>query len=397
MSELSSLRLKKNEDKRLRTGHVWIFSNEIDTASTPLKHFLPGDEVIIQSFNKLPLGVGYINPHSLITARLFSRQLTDRLNVDFFIEKMKQAYSLRLAFFSQPFYRLIFSESDGLPGLIVDRYGEVLVIQINTAGMERRQNIIVEALTYVIPEVASIIFRNDSTARKMEGLEEKIFIGFGPTPEKLVLEENGVVFEAPTIEGQKTGWFYDHRANRARLSTYVVNKKVLDVFSYLGGWGVQAAKMEAKEVTCIDSSILSSTWINANAKLNNVSDKITVITGDAFIAMKKLIQVKEKYEVVILDPPAFIKKQKDKKEGFIAYQRLNELALKLLTNEGILISCSCSMHLSADDLIQAIRRAGTEIRCELNILEKGHQGLDHPIHLAIPETDYLKMMVVYKK
>lgn len=390
---LKTLRLKKNEDRRLRMGHLWIYSNEIDSKITPLKDFMPGEEVIIEAHDKTQLGVAYINPHSLIAGRLFTRNPEERLDTALLTNRIKQALQLRNRLYTKPYYRLVFAESDGLPGLIVDRFGEVLSVQINTAGMDAKTDFIIAALTAVLPEVKSILLRNDTPARKQEGLTNQITAAYGSPPETVLIEENGISFHAPLWQGQKTGWFYDHRQNRSRLKDYVHNQRVLDVFSYLGGWGVQAAAWGAREVTCIDASDLSLTWVNTNARLNQVEDKVQVITEDAFDALKNLAHRKEQFDVIILDPPAFVKKQKDMKEGFIAYQRINEAALKLLTTNGILISCSCSMHFSFEDFIQALRRASYRTQCELQILERGHQAADHPIHIAIPETDYLKMVI----
>jgi 23S rRNA (cytosine1962-C5)-methyltransferase len=391
MTSLKKLRLKKNEDRRLRAGHVWIFSNEVDT---PLKNFSPGEEVLIEAYDKTILGVAYVNPHSLISARLFTRHQNERLNYDFLIKSITAALNLRTRLYSKPYYRLIFGESDGLPGLIVDRFNDTLSVQINTAGMDAKTNEIMKALQHVIPEIRSILLRNDNSVRLQEGLEKNIIAGFGEPPEKIFIEENNASFYAPLWLGQKTGWFYDHRLNRTRLQSYVSNKRVLDVFSYLGGWGIQAAKWNASEVVCIDSSSLSSAWIKENAELNHVSEKVNTIQEDAFEALKKLAVNNQLFDVIILDPPAFIKKQKDKKEGFTAYQRINEAALKLLSPDGILISCSCSMHMEYNDLVQAIRKAALRNQFNLQIIERGHQGPDHPIHLAIPETDYLKMIIV---
>lgn len=393
---LKTLRLKKNEDRRLRAGHVWIYSNEIDTKATPLSGFSAGEEVFVEAFDKTILGVAYVNPHSLITARLFTRKIHERLDLDLLSQRIQNALSLRSKLYAKPYYRLVFSESDGLPGLVADRFGNTLVLQINTAGMEIKTDIIIEACRAVIPDIQSILLRNDSGARLQEGLEKSTRTAFGSPPEKILLEENGVNFYAPSLEGQKTGWFYDHRLNRSRLSSYVQNKRVLDVFSYLGGWGIQAVKMGASHVVCVDASSFAVSFIQENAALNNVSDQVKTISDDAFSALKKLHDQKEKFDVIILDPPAFVKKQKDKKEGMLAYLRINEAALKLLVPGGILISCSCSMHMSYDDLVQAIRRASLHASCELQIIERGHQAQDHPIHLAIPETDYLKMVVCHK-
>ncbi|MEO8400915.1 MAG: class I SAM-dependent rRNA methyltransferase [Gammaproteobacteria bacterium] len=392
--QLKELRLKKNEDRRLRAGHVWIYSNEIDTKISPLKSFTSGEEVRVVASDQTPLGIAYVNPHSLITGRLFSRVLNTRLNVAFFSERIKTALALRTRLYSRPFYRLIFGDSDGLPGLVVDRFNQVLVVQITTIGMETQKDAIIAGLREVFPDVESILFRNDSRSRLHEGLETYVSAAFGTPPETITLEENGLTFSAPLWTGQKTGWFFDHRLNRSRLTHYANNQRVLDVFSYLGAWGIQAAKSGATDVTCVDSSALASDWIMENARLNQVAEKVKVICDDAFVALKNLSAAKEKFGVIILDPPAFVKKLKDKKEGLIAYQRLNEAAMKLLEPDGILISCSCSMHVDYSELVNSIRRAGLQVNCEIQILERGHQAPDHPVHIAIPETDYLKMVIV---
>lgn len=390
------LHLKKNEDRRLRAGHVWIYSNEIDTKSTPLKNFTPGDEARVIAHDGTCLGIAYVNPHSLISGRLFSRHPHAHLDHDFLCERIRSALSLRERLYPKPYYRLVFGDSDGLPGLVVDRFGTTLVVQITTAGMEVRKEVVISALRDVLPETEAILFRNDSQSRQYEGLETYVTAAFGQPAEKIMLEENGLTFTAPLWEGQKTGWFFDHRLNRSRLKEYVAGQRVLDVFSYLGAWGVQAAKWGATEVTCVDSSPLSTQWIQENAELNQVGDKVKVLCDDAFVALKNLHQAQEKFDVIVLDPPAFVKKQKDKKEGFIAYQRINEAALKLLQPNGILISCSCSMHMEYDDLLQSVRRASLRAHCEVQILERGHQAPDHPVHIAIPETDYLKMIILRK-
>jgi 23S rRNA (cytosine1962-C5)-methyltransferase len=391
---LATLCLKKQEERRLRTGHVWIYSNEIDVKKTPIKQFTPGEEVLVEAHDKTIVGVAYVNPHSLITGRLFSRDPNARLDSDFFIQKIRQAATARERLFPKPYYRLVFGESDGLPGVVIDRFGDHYVIQINTAGIELKKDLLVSALQQAIPNVQSILLRNDSPTRHQEGLETYIATAFGTPPQKARLEENQTQFDAPLEQGQKTGWFYDHRMNRARLKDYVANQRVLDVFSYLGGWGIQAAIFGASEVTCVETSEAACGWIKENAELNNVATKIQIRHQDAFDALKELHKAKQTFDVIILDPPAFIKRQKDQKEGLLAYQRINEAALRLLTPGGILVSCSCSMHLKYDDLVQALRRASYRADCELQLLERGHQGPDHPVHLAIPETDYLKMVIV---
>lgn len=385
-----TLRLKKNEDKRIRNGHVWIYSNEVET---PLKEFTPGEEVLIEAHDKTILGAAFINPHSLIAARLFTRQSAQFFDKELIKQRIQDALELRSRLYSEPFYRLIFGDSDGLSGMVADRFGDTLSLQLNTAGVDAKTDIIIAAFLEAIPSLQSILLKNDSPTRKQEGLEMFVREGFGTPPEKILVKENGIEFHAPLWQGQKTGWFYDHRANRVRLKDYVKGLRVLDVFSYLGAFGIHAAVFGAKTVTCIDESPLSANWIMENARTNGVQDNMDVITLDAFAALKNLIAAKEEYDVIILDPPAFIKRQKDKKEGFLAYQRINEAAIKLLSPNGILFSCSCSMHLSREDLVEVLKRASFRAKAELQILERGTQASDHPIHLAIPETDYLKMII----
>lgn len=393
---LSRLRLKKGEDRRIRAGHPWIFSNEIDTAATPLKSFTPGQEVVVEAQDHSLLGVAYINPHSLIAGRLFSRDPQAQLDSDFFKHRLTEALALRERMFEQPYYRLVFSEADGLPGLVIDRFGQDVVMQINTAGMEHKKELIAQALCSVLPDIRSILLRNDSPIREHEGLALSVAPLFGQPPEEIEVQENGVRFALPLWKGQKTGWFYDHRLNRARLQQYVKDKHVLDVFSYLGGWGIQAAVFGASQVDCIEASAMACEFITKNAHLNKVENKVNVICDDAFDAMKAALNQNKHYDVIILDPPAFVKKFKDRKEGLLAYQRLNELALKLLTPGGILVTCSCSMHVSFDDLMQMLQRVAFRTQSRLQVLERGHQGPDHPLHIAIPETDYLKAVVVRK-
>lgn len=386
---LAPLRLKKNEDRRLRAGHLWVFSNEVDVAQTPLTQFEPGQVVVIEASNGAVIGNGYINPHSLICARLVSRDTRYVLDQSLLVHRLNIALSLREKLFDKPYYRLVFGDSDGLPGLIVDRYGAILVAQITTAGMERLKAEIINALQKVI-KPSAIVLRNDTSSRAMEGLPSYVEIVLGEIPERVRLEENGVQFETSLLRGQKTGWFYDHRMNRARMQHYVRDKSVLDVFSYIGGWGVQAAYAGAREVVCVDSSVPALEQLQHNAALNALSERVSCQQGDAFEILKALRAERRKFDVVILDPPAFIKRKKDTKEGLQTYHRLNQMALQILELDGILISASCSYHLPRATLQDVLLQASRHIDRNLQILEQGHQGPDHPVHPAIPETDYLK-------
>lgn len=387
------LRLLKNEDRRLRAGHVWVFSNEIDTKVTPLSGFEPGQPVVIEDAAGHALGTGYVNPHALICARLMSRDTNYVLDQSLITHRLKIALSLRARLFAEPYYRLVFGDSDALSGLVVDRYADVCVAQIATAGMERLKEEIVAALEKVIRPRA-ILWRNDASIRELEGLPSYVENARGDVPETVTLEEHGVKFEVPLAGGQKTGWFYDQRMNRARLSRYVNGARVLDLFSYLGAWGLQAARAGAESVLCADSSAAAAERIFRNAEANRLSERVSVEREDAFELLKRLRAARERFDVVVLDPPAFIKRKKDFKEGVEAYRRLNQMAMQVLSKDGILISCSCSTHLGRDELRDILLRSSRHLDRFLAIVEEGHQAPDHPMHPAIPETAYLKAFFV---
>lgn len=389
---LAPLRLKKNEDRRIRAGHVWVFSNEIDIGATPLDAFAPGQLADFQDYAGKSLGNGYVNPHSLICGRLVSRDPDYVLGKSLLVHRLKVALSLRERLFAKPYYRLVYGEGDGVPGLIVDRYGDSLVAQINTAGIERVKNEVVTALQEVL-RPARIVLRNDGAGRALEGLDSYVETVLGDAVAQVSLEENGVRFQAPILSGQKTGWFYDHRLNRARMQHYVRDKRVLDVFSYIGGWGVQAATAGATEVLCIDSSDTALAYLTHNAALNGVESRVRGQQGDAFAMLKNLRAERERFDVVILDPPAFIKRKKDFHAGQAAYQRLNQAAMQLLAKDGLLISASCSYHLSRENLRQVLLQTSRHVDRNLLILEQGHQGPDHPLLPAVPETEYLKAFI----
>lgn len=390
MSSLPVLRLKRNEDRRLRAGHLWVFSNEVDVAHTPLTAFEPGAAAQIQDSRGVAVGSGYVNPRSLICARLVSRDPRRVLDADLLRERLAQALALRERLYGAegPYYRLAFGESDRLPGLVVDRYGDALVAQVTTAGMERVRDAVVGVLREALAP-RTLVLRNDSPARTLEGLGLYVET-IGDPLERLEVRENGVRFEVPLAEGQKTGWFYDHRENRARLRRYVAGRRVLDVFSYVGGWGVQAAAAGAERVLCVGSSGPALEHLERCARLNGVEGRVATLERDAFDALRDLRAAGERFDAIVLDPPAFIKRRKDAQQGEAAYQRINHLAMELLAPDGILVSASCSYHLSREALLGAILRAGREARREVQVLEEGHQAPDHPVHPAIPETGYLK-------
>ncbi len=384
MSKLPPLRLKKGEERRIKAGHLWIYSNEIDVEATPLSGFESGDAVEIQTSSGKVLGNGYINPNTLIAARLVSRTPSYRLDQSLITHRLKVALSIRERLFGGPYCRLVHGESDGLPGLVVDRFGEVLSVQITTAGMERAREALIAALQKVLkPEV--IVLKNDTPARATEGLPQVVECVLGDAPEQVMLEENGVRFAAPLLNGQKTGWYYDHRISRQRLQRYVSGLRVLDLFSYIG-----AAAAGASDVIGVDASETFLEQVHHNAELNEVTEQVATLQGDVFEALKELRGAREQFDVVIVDPPAFIKRRKDIKSGLQGYRRVNELAMRLLSKDGILVSASCSHHLQRDQLKSLLLASSRHIDRNLVLLEEGHQGPDHPIHPAIPETEYIK-------
>ncbi|EAZ99398.1 class I SAM-dependent rRNA methyltransferase [Marinobacter sp. ELB17] len=386
------LYLRKGAERRLRAGHLWVYSNEVDIKRSPLTGFEAGVQAELRASNDKPLGTVFVNPHALICGRLISRDPTHGMTPQRLTQRMEIALELRQRLFNKPFYRWVFGDSDGLSGLVIDRFGDTVVVQISSAGMEQMKDAIVRAIQR-LTQASSIVLKNDGKMRKVEGLENYVEQAHGSAPEMLQLEENGVKFEVPLAGGQKTGWFYDHRMNRARLQAYAPGKRVLDVFSYVGGWGIQAASAGATSVTCIDSSASAIESVHHNARLNGLTN-VDTIEGDAFDALKALADEKQKFDIVVLDPPALIPRRRDQKAGEQAYARLNQLGLRLLERDGLLVSASCSMHLSQEKLVDIIRGSGRKIDRFVQLLEQGHQAPDHPIIPGIAETDYIKSCFV---
>jgi 23S rRNA (cytosine1962-C5)-methyltransferase len=385
-AQLPVLRLKRNEDRRLHAGHLWIFSNEVDTGQTPLPKFKAGELVRVLAHNDRALGLAYVNPQSLIAARLLETwKIPDTV---WLAARIRTAMTLRDRLYPKPYYRLVYGESDGLPGLVVDRYGSSCVAQIGTAGMEQLKPQIREALSQVV-KCEALLFKNDSAAREMEGLPSYVEAVKGSFDAPALVAEDGLEFQAPLLEGQKTGWFFDQAANRRALSKYVTaGARVLDVFSYVGAWGIRAAHHGAREVTCVDSSAAALDLAAANAQRNRV--KLATHKGDAFDVLEEFARQGARFDVVIVDPPAFAKRKKDLPKALAAYKRLNQLAIQVIAPEGILVSCSCSFHVSAEELQDAIAKAARGADKHVQILEMGGQAPDHPVHPAIPETRYLK-------
>ncbi|MDR3416104.1 MAG: class I SAM-dependent rRNA methyltransferase [Nevskia sp.] len=380
------LRLKPQEERRLRAGHLWVYSNEIDTERTPLKQLPQGALCRFEDAGGRPLGTGYLNPHALLCGRLLTGQGDAAIDVAWFERRLAAAAALRQRLYGKPHYRLVHGEGDALPGLVIDRYDDVYVVQIGTAGMENLKPQLLDALRALF-RPRGIVLRNDSSAREAEGLP--LYVEeLGEVPSAVTIEEDGVRFEVAMRGGQKTGWFYDQRDNRDRLARYAPGARVLDVFSYVGGWALRAHRHGAREVACVDSSAAALEAAQHNASLNGV--QLEALRGQALDVLKQLAADGRRFELVIVDPPALIKRKKDHAEGLTLYSRLNRAAINLLAPGGFLVSCSCSYHLEPAELQRLLLRESRAACRRLQILEQGGQGPDHPVHPAIPETRYLK-------
>lgn len=389
-SKLPALQLRRGEDRRLRGGHLWVFSNEVDVARTPLNGFAPGDAVRILDAGGKALGSGYVNPSTLIAARLVDRG-GHALDRSLIVHRLNVALALRERRYpGAPFYRLVFGESDGLPGLVLDRFDDVIVGQIGTAGMERLRPEIEAAVNKVLGP-AALVWKNDSGARALEGLPSAVEVAFGEVAGPVQVREGGLCFEADVLGGQKTGWFYDQHENRERLEPWVRGgARVLDLFSYVGAWGLRAAAFGAAEVTCVDSSAAAVAAVRRHAAMNGLAERIEAVCEDAFEFLRQARAERRRWDVVIVDPPAFIKRRKDFKEGALAYRRINTMAMQVLERDGILLSCSCSHAMGRAALLEAINAGARHIDRQVQVVQQLQQGPDHPVQAAIPETEYLK-------
>ena len=388
---MTRITLNKNEERRIKSGHPWVFSNEIREVA--------GDRsvgIIAELYDAagIFIGVGHYNPHSLIAFRLVSRQREDIDSAEFFERRITTALSHRTTRYpGLTTYRAVYGESDFLPGLVVDRYGDYLSLQLLSAGMDSRRDLIVAALRKVF-ESAGIIARNDVSVRKLEGLEERVELLWGEVPERVEMEENGLRFQVNLREGQKTGGFLDQKQNHLLLREISAGKSVLDCFCYTGGWGVHAASFGAESVLGLDISARAVGQAASNAKLNKMSDRVKFEECDAFERLRSLHQEGRRFGVIVMDPPAFVKSRKNIAEATKGYLTVNRRALELLEPGGYLVTCSCSFHMGReafrDMLVQAARLAKREVR----LVETRSQAADHPVLLSFPESEYLKCFVL---
>lgn len=388
-----NVKLLPGHQKRVRAGHPWVYSNEIDM--TPeTKAIAAGSVVNIVDSGGSAAGAATFNPHPLISARMLSRDVTAAIDTDWLSARLRRALEMRERLFDAPYYRLVHAEADGLPGLIADRYGDVIVLQANTAGMDRLTPALIEAIQSTIGPT-TIVLRNDSAARAMEGLDTEVGVIGKPLDGPIELIENGVRFIADPAGGQKTGWFFDHRENRARVARLSPGLRVLDVYAYLGGFGIQAAAVGAAEVVCIDRSQPALDLAARSAELNDVAERCRFVRAEAFDELARLAAATEKFDVVIADPPAFVKSKKDLHAGVKGYRKLVRMAAALVAPNGWLLAASCSHHVDATRFAETVRGGLRDARRGGRIVNTGGAGPDHPVHPYLPESAYLKSILMH--
>jgi 23S rRNA (cytosine1962-C5)-methyltransferase len=379
---MSSVTISTRAKKRLKGKHPWIFSNEI----VQKPDVSAGEIVEIHDEQGHRIATGYYNPHTLIAVRILSFHQEFDLN-----SRIAKALDFRRQHYKSLTYRWIYGESDGLPGLIVDRYSQTLVAQILTAGMEKLRNEIITSLVeFGAP--ARILLRNDSSYRELEGLPKKVEWVYGDPVDKEIIELDDLKFEVNYSEGQKTGFFLDQQTNRQRLSQYAHGEKMLDVFSYSGGWSLYGAKAGLKNITAVDSSADALRSAARNAELNNFS--LNCIEQDAFQFLREAYSSKDRYDVIVLDPPAFCKSKRQLVEAVRGYREINVRAMKLLERDGVLFTCSCSQPVTPEIFVDILRQAAADSGRSFRMLELLLHPMDHPVLLQFPESLYLKCAVL---
>ncbi|HWL67359.1 MAG TPA: class I SAM-dependent methyltransferase [Geminicoccus sp.] len=380
-----------DHERRLRSGSPWLYSNEIRPEAA-LRSLEPGSLVKVAFADGKAYGLAHYNPHSLIAARILTRSRDVEIGPAFFERRLARALALREMLFDQPYYRLAHGEADGLPGLIVDRYGDTVVAQVNTAGMDRAQEDWLQALDRLL-KPSRIVFRGDAPVRALEGLAEDVRVVKGDPEARTFVEEDGRRFQVDPVGGQKTGWFYDQRANHAFAARLAAGREVLDVYSYGGGFGLAAAAGGAASVLMVDRSQAALDLAAASAELQGVAGRCSFQRADAFDAMDRLGKEGRRFGLVMCDPPAFVKSRKDLKAGLKGYRKLARAAAALTAEQGFLLVSCCSHNVDAEaflgEIWAGIREAGRGGR----VVHRAGANVDHPIHPALVETVYLKFLV----
>jgi len=386
----AKLVLRKGEDRRVRGGHPWIFSNEVESWLGMVED---GGLVDVVDHRGAFLGRAYVNRHSLISARLLTRG-RDEIDGAFFVKRLERARKLRDAVYpGEPVVRLVYGESDQLPGLVVDRYGDWLSVQVLTLGMEKRLNELRPALEKVFEPRGAVLVA-DSPLRALEGLDQRREVWWGDVPDHATVRVGGFDVRADLVHGQKTGLFLDQRENRKRAEARARGRSALDVFCYQGEWAMHMARGGAERVLAVDSSEPALGLARENAERNGMAERIEFLRMDAFDALRRLEREGRRFGIVVLDPPALIKSRRAVAAGARAYREHNRLAMELLEEDGILVTCSCSHHLDDDLFRQVLLESARAAKRPMRVLDWAGEAPDHPPLLAVPETHYLKCAVL---
>ncbi len=384
---MNTVVIRKGHDKRVRAGHQWIFSNEL----VEVPHFPAGDIVEVKSTDGRHFGLGLYNPSSLIAVRLLGTK--DDIDVQFFIDRITMANQYRQTIFpGARTYRVVFGESDFLPGLVIDRYDHYLAMQILSAGMELRKNDIIRALIAVFPDTKGIVEKNMSHLRKLEGLAQDEGVVFGTVADAFEAEVNSIKINISLLDSQKTGYFLDQRMNRLFIRSISSGKSVLDCYTNQGGFSLNASAGGATSITAVDISEKAIEQARANAELNKMRN-ITFIAKDCSEYLAECSERNELFDIVILDPPAFAKNKKSIPTASAAYKKINKAGLKILNQGGYLVTSSCSQHITEADFVSIVEDAARSTGRILRVVFRGLQSPDHPILLPMPETKYLKFFV----
>jgi 23S rRNA (cytosine1962-C5)-methyltransferase len=386
------VRLLPGRHKRLAGGHPWVYSNEI-AMDAAAKALAPGSLVTLQDERGEALGLAMFNPRPLISARLLDARATRRVDEDFLVRRLERALEIRASLFDAPCYRLVHAEADGLPGLVVDRFGGTLVCQLNSAGMDRLEPMLLAALDRVVAPDA-VVLRNDSSARGVEGLDRGVRVANGAVEGLVPLVENGATFFADPLAGQKTGWFFDQRENRAFVARLAKGKRVADLYAFGGGFGVLALIAGAVEAVLVDRAEAALATAQRAAEANGVADRCHTVKGEVFHEMQRLAEAGERFGVVVADPPAFAKSKKDLPTALRGYRKMTRLAAALVEPGGYLLAASCSHNVSEADFADAVRRGLLDAGRPGRILRAAGAAPDHPVHPSLPESAYLKALTL---
>ena len=386
--------LKKGEGRLVKAGGMWIFDNEIDSV---MGNFEDGDIVLVHDFDGYPMGKGYINRHSKIRIRLLTRKTDAKIDEEFFRKRLKNAWEYRKKTVDTSSCRIVFGEADFLPGIVIDKFSDVLVVQSLALGIDRYKDLLVNLLKNILKEdgigIRGVYERSDAKVRRQEGMElHKGFIG-GEFDTDVEILENGVRYLVDVKDGQKTGFFLDQKYNRLAIQKLCKGAKVLDCFTHTGSFALNAGIAGAAEVTGVDASELAVTQARKNAALNGLQDKVKFICEDVFELLPELEKKGEKFDVVILDPPAFTKSRNSVKNAAKGYREINLRAMKLVRDGGYLATCSCSHFMSYELFTKTINQAAHNVHKRLRQVEFRTQAADHPILWAADESYYLKFYI----